>query len=815
MKILVVEDDEFTASMLKTILSRQNYAVEVAVDGQSGRELVEAFDYDLVLMDYVLPKLDGINLCRQLRSLGYRMPIVLLTSRDSGHDKAMGLDAGADDYIVKPFDPEELVARIRALLRRGGAAVMPVLVWGELKLDPSTCTASYGDRPLQLTPKEYSLLEVFLRNHHRVFSCSALLDHIWSYKKPPSEEAVRTQIKGLRHKLKAVGADRELIETVYGIGYRLKPIAGADNQAGFESQEHPNEHATDSNPDRSTRQQIQAGLSSIWARFKHRVSEQVETIEKAAAGLEQRARNFEDVLASAIAESHTLAGSLATFGFHEGSRLSRQIEQILTKKKIFTSRETAELQNLVAALRLEIGRDLPPEHRLDSVNPSLDGSTLSDRDLPLLLVIDRDLQSVQELSLESNSWGIRVDIATNLAIALDKIERQTPSVVLLDLSVSDSIADSLSLLSSLSQRTPPIPVLVFSDRGNISERLEVAKLGGRTFLRKPAQPAQVLDAVSQILRRMESLTARVVAVDDDPKVLAVLRTLLEPWGLKLVTLSDPTQLLELLDAYVPDLLILDIEMPNLNGIELCQIVRNDSRWSSLPILFLTAHTDPQIVNTVFAVGADDFVCKPIVGPELVTRIINRLDRIKLIKRMAEIDPLTKVANRHTSTQTLEEYLHLAQRNQQPVCFAILDLDCFKQVNDLYGHAAGDLVLCHVGQLLNRSLRSEDSVARWGGEEFAIGMYGMTKQDGVQRLTTILNSLRSEKFTAPSGDRFQVTFSAGVAQYPEDGLDLQSLYLAADLALYQAKKAGRDRISPTNTEPKKESEERELYVGQKG
>jgi DNA-binding response OmpR family regulator len=478
MKILVVEDDELTASMLKTILSKQNYAVEVAVDGQSGRELVEAFDYDLVLIDYVLPQLDGVSLCRQLRSLGYQMPIVLLTGRNSSHDKAIGLDAGADDYIVKPFEPEELVARIRALLRRGGATVMPILVWGDLKLDPSTCTASYGDRPLQLTPKEYSLLEVFLRNHHRVFSCSALLDHIWSYKKSPSEEAVRTQIKGLRHKLKAVGADRELIETVYGIGYRLKPIADVDKLTGLELQEHPNGHTTiDSNLDRSTHQQIQASLSNIWARFKHRVSEQVETIEKAVTGLEQRVRNFEDIVSDAIAESHTLAGSLATFGFHEGSRLSRQIEQILQKKQILTSRETAELQDLVTALRLEIGKDPSPENKLGSDNPSLEPSTLShnaysNNDLPLLLVIDRDLQSARELSIESSAWGIRVDVATNLAIALDKIERQTPSAVLLDLSVSDSTADSLSLLSSLSQRTPPIPVLVFSDRDDITERLE-------------------------------------------------------------------------------------------------------------------------------------------------------------------------------------------------------------------------------------------------------------------------------------------------------------------------------------------------------
>jgi diguanylate cyclase (GGDEF)-like protein len=247
------------------------------------------------------------------------------------------------------------------------------------------------------------------------------------------------------------------------------------------------------------------------------------------------------------------------------------------------------------------------------------------------------------------------------------------------------------------------------------------------------------------------------------------------------------------------MLILDVEMPHLSGIELCQIVRNDSRWSSLPIIFLTAHTDPQVVNTVFAMGADDFVNKPIVGPELVTRIINRLDRIKLLKRMAEIDPLTKVFNRHKSTQTLDEYLHLAQRNHQSVCFAMLDLDRFKQVNDLYGHATGDSILSYVGQLLNRSLRSEDTIARWGGEEFAVGMYGMSKQEGAQRLDKVLSTLRQEKFVAPDGSQFRITFSAGVAQYPEDGLDLQALYCAADIALYQAKEAGRDRVLPTKTE----------------
>lgn len=224
MRILVVEDDDFIAKTLTAVLSSQHYAVEVASDGQAGWELVESFAYDLILLDVMLPKLDGISLCRRLRSHGYQMPILLLTGRDSSHDKAIGLDAGADDYLVKPFDQEELFARVRALLRRGGSTSQPILQWGNLRLDPSSCEVTYETHPIQLTPKEYSLLELFLRNSRRVFSCSAILDHIWSFDKIPGEEAVRTQIKGLRQKLKTAGAAADLIETVYGIGYRLKPL---------------------------------------------------------------------------------------------------------------------------------------------------------------------------------------------------------------------------------------------------------------------------------------------------------------------------------------------------------------------------------------------------------------------------------------------------------------------------------------------------------------------------------------------------------------------------------------------------------------
>ncbi|WP_413167161.1 response regulator transcription factor [Capilliphycus salinus ALCB114379] len=222
MRILLVEDDQRIAKALSRSFQTQNYVIDVAFDGEAGWEFVEAFEYDLIILDVMLPKLNGINLCQRLRQAGYTMPVLMLTAKDTSNDKVMGLDAGADDYVVKPFDLPELAARIRALLRRGNSILPPVLEWEKLRLNPNTCEVTYNHIPLHLTPKEYGLLELFLHNPQRVFSRSNILEHLWSFEDPPSEEAVKVHIKDIRRKLKNLGAPPDLIETVYGIGYRLK-----------------------------------------------------------------------------------------------------------------------------------------------------------------------------------------------------------------------------------------------------------------------------------------------------------------------------------------------------------------------------------------------------------------------------------------------------------------------------------------------------------------------------------------------------------------------------------------------------------------
>lgn len=222
MKILLVEDDLPLAEALTEALVDQGYDVDVVNDGEKGWQQITHFDYDLILLDVMLPQLDGISLCQRLRSSGYPCSILMLTALDTSMHKVKSLDAGADDYVVKPVDLPELFARIRALSRRGGCSIPPVLEWAGLQLDPSSHEVTYNHQPVHLTPKEYSCLELFLRNSQRIINREFIIEHLWSSETSPFEDTVKAHIKSLRHKLRGVGAPDDLIQTVHGIGYRLK-----------------------------------------------------------------------------------------------------------------------------------------------------------------------------------------------------------------------------------------------------------------------------------------------------------------------------------------------------------------------------------------------------------------------------------------------------------------------------------------------------------------------------------------------------------------------------------------------------------------
>ncbi|MFQ4144239.1 response regulator [Chlorogloeopsis sp. ULAP02] len=661
MKILLIEDDEFTTSIVVAALTNYNYQVETINDGQIGLELAKKVDYDLLLLDVSLLGLDGITLCRQIRFAGYQMPILILTGKDSTSMRVMGLEAGADDYVAKPFDLLELIARIKALLRRGKEILPTVLIWENLQLNTNTKEVTYTDKHLHLTPKEYGLLELFLRSPQRIYSRRALLDKIWSSLEFPSEEAVTTQIKGLRQKLKVAGMNVDLIETVYGLGYRLKEeqdksikrqrgkrnreqynlrisLSGrtAEEKGVWEGDYYPNSNlqlledgvldpsrGTELTQKQQAEAKVMAVVANMWEEFKQTLGEQIKLFEQVQAHLSDATPNL-SLLKQATAQAHRLAGSLGCYSLLEGSKIAREIERLLEES------QTTPKQNVTLQLG-ELIKSLKKIVRQQSLMPT--ASSLSRVSSGWLLIIDDDAILTERVELEAKTHGFQVEIAANLKTARSILVIYSPDVILLDLSFSDPQENGLKLLAELNQSQPDIPVLVFTSCNQLSKRVEAVSLGACGFLSKTMSASEVISVVKTALKQHHMAEAKILVVDDDSLVLNRVTALLSPWGIQLTTLQDSQRFWDVLEYTVPDLLILDIEMPDFSGIELCQAVRNDPRWNQLSVLFLSVHSDTEIVHKVYAAGADDYVKKPFVESELIVRILNRLERIRLKEKV--------------------------------------------------------------------------------------------------------------------------------------------------------------------------------------
>jgi heavy metal response regulator len=221
MRILVIEDEKKVASFIRKGLSEEMYAVDVAHDGESGLQMALEHHYDAIILDVMLPRKDGMSLIRELRASGNTTPTLMLTARAATQDRVTGLDSGADDYLTKPFHFEELAARVRSLLRRTGTEKTTVLTCRELSLDTVTHRAMRNGKEIELTTKEYSLLEYLMRNKGRVLSRSLIQQHVWSYSFDTESNIIDVYVKRLRSK---IGDDTEarMIRSVRGVGYIMR-----------------------------------------------------------------------------------------------------------------------------------------------------------------------------------------------------------------------------------------------------------------------------------------------------------------------------------------------------------------------------------------------------------------------------------------------------------------------------------------------------------------------------------------------------------------------------------------------------------------
>jgi DNA-binding response OmpR family regulator len=532
MKILLVENDNEVINALTKSLALHRYILDVVKDGEMGWTYGSTYEYDLILLDIVLPTLDGISLCKQFRSEGFITPIILLTEQNTITAKVQGLDAGADDCVVKPFEQAELIARIRALLRRSSTNPLPLLTWGDLLLNLSTCEVSYNSNPLTLSTMEYDLLELLLRDSQHVFSTDELLDRLWSSEQFPSEATIRSHIRRLRQKLASVGAPKDFIANMHGRGYYLK--APATEESGMFSST-----LTSGNACYFPKASLAGALSTTGAQFS-----------------DQSHSDYRMILISEDSDfNHSLLEAV----------------------------DNLNLQILIPPSPLQYLLSPPPELLTELQNSKTDAIILR---LP---------------AEETGASPVH----------------QTPP----------DLRSYQQLIPQLIKAHPNAPLIVVGEHSELSDRQQALGWGGQLFVGAQNPPAEIIDAIIQFLNRSK-ISKRVMILDKDQNWLYDLPRLLEAWDFETTTLADPLQFWTVLEAITPNVLILDAELPQINGFDLCQLVRSDPYWHPLPVLILSDLAEPASQHRACEVGADDYLCRPIAVAELAHRILNRLYRVR-------------------------------------------------------------------------------------------------------------------------------------------------------------------------------------------
>ncbi len=485
MKILLIEDDPVLADWIASVLRREHYTLELAEDGQLGYDMALATQPELMIVDVDLPELDGIRLCQKIRAQEISTPILMLTGLVEDRDKVRGLDAGADDYLVKPCSAMELLARLRVLLRRRTQPQQMLLQWGELTLDPVQARVTYDGTPVALRPKEYRLLELFLRSPLRLFTRTEIIEHLWSLEDTPQEETIKAHIKGLRQGLRKAGAPAELIQAVYGMGFRLNREYGPSIQDLT-----PNPDA----PTPNTLTQPEALIRAAWPEFRPKLLARLSQIEAGLTALEQ-ATLTPELQTQARKAAHMLAGSLGTFGLTTGTELARRLEQWIDSPHP----DLQEGRTLWQALKKELETTqpwIPEEVPLRSPDKP-DG--LQETKRGRLLVVDDDPNYLQILAQLLSDF--QVDLLSDTRLFWQYLEAHSPQLVILDWQMPHH--SGLELCRELRShcRYQYLPILILTSHQEPELIAQAFDCGVDDFISKPVTRVELVARIGNRLRR--------------------------------------------------------------------------------------------------------------------------------------------------------------------------------------------------------------------------------------------------------------------------------------------------------------------------
>lgn len=485
--------------------------------------------------------------------------------------------------------------------------------------------------------------------------------------------------------------------------------------------------------------------------------------------------------------AHNLAGSGATFGLQAVSDAARALDAAL-QTRLSTTQELTALSDLVPLVMGLL--DALRERKLQS-QVSVQSTQVAS-DAILIYVAGCNAEETAELMRQITYFGYVTESFLGSADLLAAVERQLPNLVVLDVDLQDGVQSGIATAAILHDRYgDTIPIIFTATSADFHLRLAAVRAGGCGYFTRPLDVGQLIDLIDQLTQRTSSEPYMVLIVDDSPLMTEVYALALRAAGMRVVSTTNPMEVPDLLVEQQPDLILLDVYMPDCNGQELAAVIRQQPEYHSVPIVFLSGETDRSVQLAALARGGDDFLTKPINLEHLIAAVSSRIRRARTMRSLMVRDGLTGLFNHSVTQDLLMREVARARRNAQPLAVALLDIDHFKQVNDRYGHQVGDRVLKSLARLLRQRLRATDVIGRYGGEEFLIVMPDTRAGSAAM----VINSLR-ERFAhiehQREGEPLRVTFSAGIAEW-HMGLDAGALIEKADAALYQAKYNGRNQV----------------------
>lgn len=537
-------------------------------------------------------------------------------------------------------------------------------------------------------------------------------------------------------------------------------------------------------------------LKRIRESYLKQLPSQLEKIRTCYAALDAEAAGQAE-FAELHRSIHTLRGSSASFGLSKVSAAAALAEQ-MAKESMLTgkTRDGAwcrQMEEYFIQMECEVAAvDASHEVDLHGMELVAAAETSHGKELKTIYLCEDDFFQRQTLATQIGCFGFQVISFGALEQLHDAVRNSAPDAIVMDLSFPERPQGGAELMAEIQAgRESAIPTVFVSSQSDLPSRLSAVRAGSSAYFTKPVSATELCASLSRLTSADLPDPYRIMIVDDDPHLAEMYATYLQEAGMVTLTLNDPLQALGPLSEFKPDLILTDMYMPGCNGMELAKAIRQIWASFSIPIVYLSSETDTDKQFHAMRMGGDAFLTKPISSERLISAVAGRAERMKIIRSLMVRDGMTGLFNHSAIMEQLELAITGARSHGTELCFAMIDLDKFKQVNDSYGHPVGDQVLITLARLLRQRLRKTDMVGRFGGEEFAVILPGCDIGTAVSLLDRLRESFAEICFPVGS-ETFFTTFSCGIATLPQYGA-AELLCRSADAVLYEAKNEGRNRV----------------------